>query len=57
MANYAVTDHLTVVDDPVTVMAALETYLETVDDSKTIHLLQVIQLGSAGFQGLVIHGA
>ena len=46
MANYALTRHTTAVQDTVDdALAALETQLETVDDSKTIHLVNVQLLG------------
>lgn len=41
MAAYAVTDYV-VQGTPVAVAAALETYLETVDDSKTIRIFKIL---------------
>jgi|TARA_Y100000310_G_scaffold308084_1_gene350835 hypothetical protein len=57
MANYAVVDHTTKIGPLKVVAAALETYLETVDDSYTIHLVSVQPVGSGMFQGVVIHNA
>ncbi len=57
MANYAITDHATIPGTIEEVLALLETYLETIDDAKTIYLLDIKMLGSAKFQGVVIHSA
>jgi hypothetical protein len=57
MANYAITDYVT--DRQNTVLkatAAIETYLETVDDAKTIYACQVIAVGGE-YVGYVIHKA
>jgi hypothetical protein len=55
MANYAVDSFLSDPLSPEDAVAAVETYLETVDNAKTIRLIQVVQIGSALFQGVVIH--
>jgi hypothetical protein len=57
MVNFSVNDWVSDPGSPVVVAASIETYLETVDNSKTIYLCQVVQLGSALFQGVVIHTA
>ena len=57
MANYAVTDWVSVAGDLPTVLAAIETYLETVTSTFTIHLLEVHHLGSGLFQAVCIHNA
>lgn len=41
MANYAVTDKV-IQGTPVAVAAAVEAYLETIDDSKTLHVFEVV---------------
>ena len=43
MANYAVDDHVFGPGSAEEVAADVETTLETIDDSKTIHLLQFLQ--------------
>lgn len=57
MANYAVTDWTSSTDDPTAVAAEIETYLETVVDSKTIRLITVVQRGSDMCQAIIIHDA
>lgn len=60
MANFAVTDHVTDAGTLETVMAALETYVETIDDSKTIRLIDVKRVGGGypgKWQGIVLHDA
>lgn len=58
MANYAVTDYVTGPDDVTTVVAALETYIETVDDTKTLHLVTVVGCArDSEVIGIVIHDA
>jgi len=42
MANYAVTKTTYGPDDLATVVAAMETYIETIDNGKTIRLFTVI---------------
>ena len=57
MANYAITDYVTDRQNSVTnATAAIETYLETVDDAKTIYACQVIAVGGE-YVGYVIHKA
>lgn len=57
MANYAVTDYVT---DPqntaAKVAALLETYVETVDDSKTILAMGILAQGNQ-FVGYCLHKA
>lgn len=57
MANYAVTDHTTAVGSLEDVAAAMETYIETIDTTKTIRLFQIFRHSGAAFQGVVIHDA
>jgi len=57
MANYAVTDWVSAVAPLVEVAALVETYLETVDDSKTIILAEVLKIGSDNAQAIIIHNA
>ena len=57
MANYAVTDWVSAVGSAVAVAALMETYLETVDDSKTLHSIDVIRIGSDNCQAIIIHEA
>ena len=57
MANYAVTDWTSTAGSMEDVAAAIETKLETIDNSKTIRLLEVHQLGSALFQAIMIYDA
>ena len=56
MANYAVTDFRTSVGNPSTVLAELETKLETIDDSKTIRYIDIIPSGNS-FVGVLIYDA
>ena len=57
MANYAITDHVTVTKSSIEgVTALLETYLETVDDSKTIHKIDIVQTNGGSYIGYVLHG-
>lgn len=57
MANYAVTDFTTGPATLVVVLAALETYLETVDNSKTIFDVTVAHIGGDMFVASVLHAA
>jgi len=57
MANYALTDWVSAVSDPITVAAAIETYLETVDDTKSIIVSQIIPIGSSQCQAIIVHEA
>lgn len=54
MVNYAVTDYITNIGSLREALADLETYLETVDNTKTIYLVDVKRVGG-GYQGIVIH--
>ena len=54
MANFAVDDFLTSVASLTTVLAELETQLETIDNTKTIRLLDVKKIGNETFQGTLI---
>lgn len=55
MANFVISTYVSTPLSPEDAVAAVETYLETVDNAKTIRLIQVVQIGSALFQGVVIH--
>ncbi len=57
MTNYILTDWVSSVAPLITVAAEVETYLETVDDSKTIILAEVIRIGSDNSQAIIIHDA
>jgi len=57
MANYALTDQVTKKGTLAQVADALETLIEAVDNSKTIHLLQIENVGGNQFQGVLIHNA
>ena len=57
MANYAVTDYLTPTGTLVEVVAAMETKLETIDDGKTLRLVDVKQLSGDNFVGVIIFDA
>ena len=46
MANYAVNDWTTGPDPLATVLASVETKLETIDNTKTIRLLNVLHEGA-----------
>jgi len=55
MVNYALTVFKTPSGNMQDVLDALETQLETVDDTKTIHLLEIEKLGSSLFIGATIY--
>jgi len=55
MAAYALTDY-SVKGDYDTVLAALETQLETVDDGKTIRYVDIIKRGNE-FVGVLLYDA
>lgn len=57
MANYAVTDWTSDLLSFEAAVAAIETYIETVDDTKTIHKMDVIHQGGTKFKAFVIHNA
>jgi hypothetical protein len=57
MANYAVTDYVSAVGTLAAVMALVETYLETLADTKTIRMEGVIKHGNSTFQAYLIHDA
>jgi hypothetical protein len=56
MANFAVTDWFVEEPNITDCMAALETYLETIDDAKTIHLIGMDRRGDH-WTAYVLHGA
>jgi len=55
MTNYAVSDYV-VYGSAEVVAAALETKLETLDDSKTLRLIQIEKSGNE-FVGILIYDA
>lgn len=55
MTNYAVTDWVSSVAPLITVAAEVETYLETIDSTKTILMANTIQVGSDNAQAIIIH--
>ena len=55
MANYALT-RFSVKGDYDTVLSAMETELETVVDTKTIHLINILPRGSE-FVGVILYAA
>lgn len=57
MANYAVTDWVSTAGDLTTTLAAIETKLETIDNSKTIRYLDVKALGGNQFVAIMIYDA
>jgi len=57
MTNYAVTDYVSPVGSAETVAAAIETKLETIDNSKTIRLVQVVPVSPGCFQAVIIFDA
>ena len=57
MTSYAVTDYATAVaGSPEAVLALLETQIETITDTKTIRLLDVVRVGN-DWQGLLMYDA
>ena len=54
MANYAVNDFTEEADTLAACLALLETKLETIDDSKTIRLLEIHKIGNKFSYALVI---
>lgn len=57
MANYAVNDFLTDVGTLRVVVAAMETQLETIDNTFTIQLFEVYNMGGGAFQGVIVTNA
>lgn len=55
MANFAVEQLIVGPEDLDVVMTDSETYLETVDDSKTIYLMQLVKDGDDRFRMAIIH--
>lgn len=56
MAAFAVIDHITDVGNLKEVMAALETYIETLDDTTNVlYFVDVKQLAGDTFVGAVLH--
>lgn len=56
MANYAITSYRAVVEHD-DVASTIETYLETVDDSKTIYLIDVEPASGDRYMIIIIHAA
>jgi hypothetical protein len=57
MANYAVIKWASKPGALTTVMGELETYIETVDSSKTIRGIGIVPIGSDNAQAWVVHDA
>tara|TARA_R110002020_G_scaffold363525_1_gene575809 strand:+ start:22 stop:195 length:174 start_codon:yes stop_codon:yes gene_type:complete len=57
MANYAVVDYATPAGTLLEVIAAMETKIETIDDGKTLRLVDVKQLSGDNFVGILIYDA
>jgi tRNA A37 methylthiotransferase MiaB len=57
MANYAVNDWASDIGSMETVLAELETKLETIDATKTIRLITVQPVGNSNFQSGLIYDA
>lgn len=55
MANYSVTKYTIVKGTIEDVITELETKIETVDDSKTIRLLQVLGTPDRQYMGIIIY--
>ena len=54
MANYAVNDFTEQAEDLAACLALLETKLETIDDGKTIRLIEIHKVGNKFQYALVI---
>ena len=57
MANYAVNDWVSDVDDLPTVLASIETKLESIDSAKTIRLIGVMPVQGGFCQGYIVYDA
>jgi len=57
MANFAVVDYQTAVGSLIEVLAAMETKLETIDDGKALHLVDVKELSGGSYVGIILYGA
>ena len=57
MANYAVVDYATPAGTLLEVIASMETKIETIDDGKTLRLVDVKQLSGDNFVGILIYDA
>lgn len=55
MAAYAVTDWVSSVDKPSAVAAEIETYMETLDSTKTIYVSSIIPVPNGRCQALIVH--
>ena len=55
MANYAVTTWKSVISDLTTVLAAMDTQIETVVNTKTIRLFEVYHVGGGVYQGVMVY--
>jgi hypothetical protein len=50
-----VTGHDTVLGSVQEVVDAMETYLETLADDRTVHKLQIVRISNSKFAGLVVN--
>lgn len=58
MAAYAVTDLTTAANSIEAVMAELETKMETIDNTKTIYYVDIIEMPeNKKYMGVIIHAA
>ena len=57
MANYAVDDYTEDAADLAAILAKLETKLETIENTKTIRLIEVHQVGGAKWQYALVADA
>ena len=55
MALYAVTDYVSTEGTITAVLAALETKLETIVDSKTVRLIKTFELPNKQFVGVLLY--
>ena len=55
MANYAVTTYQTKIGSLADVIAAMETNLETIVNTKTIRAYELVHVGGDAFVGLVVY--
>lgn len=56
MAAYVITDYKTDPGDAASVLAAMETYIETKDSTNNpMVMVTVVQIGPNRFQGLILH--
>lgn len=57
MAAYAVTDFSTSADSVTAVMAALEVQIDAIDNTKTLHYVDILPTADRKFIGVIIYDA